>query len=808
MSLFVNQPPDGVALRNGSPADASRAAVRLLVRGHVQGVGFRPYVFRLAQRFRLGGRVYNTVNGVVIELEGASEELIRFQERLVAEAPAAAIIDSLSRETAAPVGRSSFAIDPSDSSASPQVRVPPDLAICAECRRDILDPLNRRQAYPFTNCTACGPRYSILYAMPYDRPATAMHLFPMCAACDAEYHNPDDRRFHAQPNACAACGPRVGLWDREGRLIAGSPTALVAAAKVLRQGQVVALKGLGGFQLLVRADQSEPVGRLRQRKGRPSKPLAVMVASLEAAEEIAALTPLERRLLQSPQNPIVLVQKRNHSCDRFTAAENKANVAAPVAPRLSTVGLFLPTTPLHHLLLAALDLPLVATSGNLTEGPIITDEREAVRRLAGVADAFLVHDRPIVRGVDDSVVRRIAGQAVTIRLARGLAPLPLPAVEALARTKACPPLLATGGHQKNALAIWTGTQAILAQHVGDLDNPETRSTFNRVAHDLAGLYQFAPVGLACDLHPDYYTTQWAFAQNKPLTQVQHHHAHAVACMVENNLLDREVLALTWDGTGYGTDGTIWGGEILRVACTGFRRVASLLPFPLPGGEAAIRRPSRTAFGLLWLLRGEEAVLQDSALHRLLDLSPREVRVLVGMIRQRLNTPWTSSMGRLFDAVAALVLGVHEVSYEGEAAAWLEATANPAVTEAYALPLCLPDTREPRAGDGAIARGDWRPMLSALLAEVASGIEAGVVAARFHNALAHWAAAVVARQPLREVVLSGGCFQNPLLTERVLEALAPSNCRVYLHSQIPPGDGGLAVGQLAVAMALTGQGRLR
>ena len=570
------------------------------------------------------------------------------------------------------------------------MRVPHDLATCAECRGDIFDPLNRRQGYPFTNCTACGPRYSILCAMPYDRPATAMRLFPMCAECDAEYHIPDDRRFHAQPNACATCGPRVGLWDREGRVIADSHTAVAAAAELLRQGQVVALKGLGGFQLLVRADQSEPICRLRQRKNRPSKPLAVMVSSLESAEEIAALGPLERRLLQSPQNPIVLVEKRSRQRDHFTAEENRGSLAAEVAPRIGTVGLFLPTTPLHHLLLAALDLPLVATSGNRSEEPIITDEREALRRLAGVADAFLVHDRPIVRGVDDSVVRVIAGQVVTIRLARGLAPLPLPAVEVLAQAKACPPILATGGHQKNALAIWTGTQAILAQHVGDMDNLDTRFTFNEVAQDLTGLYQFEPVGLACDLHPDYYTTQWAFAQNKPVTQVQHHHAHAVACMVENNLLDREVLALTWDGTGYGSDGTIWGGEILRAECTGFKRVASLLPFPLPGGEAAIRHPARAAFGLLWLLRGEEAVLQDDGLHRLLGLSPREVRVSAAMIRRGINTPWTSSMGRLFDAVAALVLGAHEVSYEGEAAVLLEAVADPAVTDAYSLPLRLPD----------------------------------------------------------------------------------------------------------------------
>ena len=567
-------------VRSGLDAAATRAAVRVLVCGHVQGVGFRPHVFRLARRFRLSGCVYNSVTGVVIELEGTPEDLSGFQECLIAKAPIAAVIDDISSARAAPAGRSYFSIEVSDRSAPPQARVPHDVAACAECRRDIFDPVDRRSGYPFTNCTACGPRYSILKAMPYDRSATAMNIFPMCAKCYAEYHISDDRRFHAQANACSSCGPQIELWNREGQLIADRHLAIAAAAKLLRQGQIVALKGLGGFQLLVRADQSEPVCRLRQRKNRPSKPLAVMVASVECAEEIAVLGPAERRLLQSPQNPIVLLEKRIRQRDASTTLENRADLAEEVAPRIGTIGLFLPTTPLHHLLLAALDLPVVATSGNQNEEPIITDEREAPWRLREVADAFLVHDRPIVRSVDDSVVRVIAGQAVTIRLGRGLAPLPLPAVKALARAKECPPLLATGGHQKNALAIWTGNQAILAQHAGDMNHPHSRFAFNKIAQDLTGLYQFEPAGLACDLHPDYYTTQWAMTQNKHLTLVQHHHAHAVACMVENNLLDRKVLAVVWDGTGYGSDGTIWGGEILRAGCTGFNRVASLLPIPL------------------------------------------------------------------------------------------------------------------------------------------------------------------------------------------------------------------------------------
>jgi hydrogenase maturation protein HypF len=799
MNRLVHQTSDGPGVRNDPRAGHSTSAVRVLVRGQVQGLGFRPFVFRLAQRCRLTGHVRNTPAGVLIEVEGTPEDLCRFQEHLVSDAPAAAQIEDLSVETIATTGRAKFVVEASDLLAPPQVRVPRDLATCPACRRDTLDPANRRQGYPFTNCTACGPRYSILCAMPYDRAVTSMRLFPMCAVCDAEYHAPHDRRFHAQPNACTACGPQVALWDREGRAIAGSDRAVAVAVDLLRRGQIVAVKGLGGFQLLVRADHSEAVCRLRQRKNRPSKPLAVMVPSPPFAQAIAAIAPLERRLLQSPQNPIVLVEKRSYQQDRG-AAKEYGGLAAEVAPRVRSVGIFLPTTPLHYLLLAGLNLPLVATSGNRSDEPIVTDEREVVRRLTGVVDAFLVHDRPIIRGIDDSVMRVIAGQPMTLRLARGLAPLPLHALEAFAKERTCPPLLATGGHLKNALAMWTGTQAILAQHLGDLDNPHSRSAFHWVAGDLSGMYRCEPVALACDLHPDYYTTQWALAQNKSVTRVQHHHAHAVACMVEYNLLDREVLALTWDGTGYGPDGTIWGGEVLRVQCSGFKRVAALLPFPLPGGELAIRHPGRAAFGLLWLLHGEEALLRDCGLHRLLGLGPREVGVLAAMIRRSVNTPWTSSMGRLFDAVAALVLAAQEVSYEGEAAAWLEAVADQAVTDAYTLPLCPPDRHDAMVGDITVPRGDWRPMLSAILADLASGFAPGIVAARFHNALAQWAAAVVAGQPLDEVVLSGGCFQNRFLTERTLAALSRVNRRVYLQSQIPPGDGGLAVGQLAVAMA--------
>lgn len=761
------------------------------VGGAVQGVGFRPFVHRLARQCRLCGSVRNSSVGVTIEIEGLRSNLDEFQKRLREESPFAALIEEVTTQPISVRGRTSFVIDASDSLGQPLVRLPRDLATCPECYRDVFENENRRHSYPFTNCTACGPRYSIIEAMPYDRPATAMRLFQMCSACRSEYQSVDNRRFHAEPNACHACGPQVRLWDREGRTIAGPDQAIAVAAQLLQQGRIVALKGLGGFQLLVPADDANAVQCLRQRKHRPSKPFAVMVSSLQAAEDLAELSDVERRVLHSPQNPIVLACRR-----RGSVAMHK--VAEQVAPNVGTLGLFLPTTPLHHLLMAKLRGPLIATSGNRSDEPIVTDERAALRQLASIADVLLVHDRPVVRRVDDSVVRVICGHPVTFRLARGYAPLPLPALEDFAA--AAPPVLATGGHQKGAVALWSGSQAVLSQHIGDLDHHDTRTTFTEVTLDLSKLYEFDPEVIACDMHPDYFTTRWASAKQRQVVRVQHHHAHAVSCMVDNGLLDREVLAIVWDGTGYGTDGLIWGGEILRASCSEFRRVASLLPFPLPGGAAAIRHPNRTAFGLLYLALGPDALLQSHDLLRRLSLTPRDAAALATMIRSGINTPCTSSIGRLFDAVAVLILGILEASYEGEPAVVLEACADTNVTESYPMPLRPAAACGHVVGDLSIPRGDWRPMLSALLDDLTRDVEPGVIAARFHQSLAVWAKAVVREQSLSDVVLSGGCFQNRLLTERTEEALRGAGYRVHLHRGIPPGDGGLAVGQLAVAIA--------
>ena len=758
------------------------AAVQMLVRGHVQGVGFRPFVFRLARGCGLRGRVRNGNAGVLIELQGTVEAINRFRHRLVSEAPPGAEIDAVVVTAARRGGWRAFAIAPSEVPRQPHVRLPHDLATCAECRREIFDPADRRHHYPFASCTACGPRYSIVEAMPYDRPGTTMRIFDMCPCCAEEYRGADDRRFHAQPNACAECGPQVELWDARGRRTAGPDMAIRAAATALRLGRIVALKGLGGFQLLVRADCGAAVARLRKRKRRPAKPLAVMISDPDVAVQLGHFGAAELGLLTSPRNPIVLVDKR-------PARSDGPSLAPEVAPRVARVGLLLPTTPLHHLLLSELAVPVVATSGNRTDEPIIVDEGRAVDGLNGIADAFLVHDRPIHRRLDDSVVATIDGCPVAFRLGRGYAPLPLPTLETRAESVA--PILATGGHLKSAVAMWTGAQALLAQHIGDLDQPEARIALDSVVRDLTQLYACKPAIIACDLHPDYFTTQWARERRLQMIQVQHHHAHAAACMAEHDLLDREVLAITWDGTGYGPDGTIWGGEILRARAGSFERVASLMPFPLPGGDAAVRHPNRVAWALLLRLLGEDAVMRGHRWQRRLGLAARQARTLAAMIRSGINTPWTSSMGRLFDGVAALVLGIHEVSYEGEAAVCLEAIADPAVAEAYPFALDV---------SGGIVCMDWRPMLTAILDDLAADVAPEAIAGRFHATLSAWAAAGVAQLPVQDVVLSGGCFRNRLLAEQTLVAVRNGGRRAYSHRHIPPGDGGLAAGQLAVAVA--------
>lgn len=763
--------------------DSSVAAMRFHIQGRVQGVGYRPFVLRRARALGLAGWVANDVEGVVIHVEGAAEDLQRFSETIDALRPPLARVAKVVRSAAVLEELSEFTIRESRVQGKKGgVRVPADRALCDQCRAELDDARNRRFGHPLITCVDCGPRYSIIESMPFDRPATALKRFTFCGTCQQEYDDPVTRRCHAQTISCHDCGPQVSFARKLDDNRVTGRGAIERAAACLKAGEILALKGVGGFQLLVRADQSSAVRRLRQKKSRPSKPFAVMAPSLEVAELLAFVGPEERRLLTSLENPIVLLKRRSGEGQSW-------RIAPEVAPRLHQLGVFLPSTALHHLLLGELDFAVVATSGNRSDEPILTDENAPDNRLGEIADAWLVHDRPIHRRVDDSVMRVVSGRPVTYRSARGLAPHSLPALENLAtRRKPSGPVLATGGHQKVAMALWNGTQAVLGPHIGDLDDLSTRTAFDNAARGLNQLYDCQPAAVACDLHPDYYTTRWAERQGLPIVQVQHHHAHAVACMVEHDLLDREVLAITWDGTGYGTDGTIWGGEVLRATVTGYRRVASLRLFSLPGGAAAIREPARIAVGLLGAKRLEEKLLQR------LNVSMDMTGTMQRMIERGINSPRTSSVGRLFDAVSALVLGGDMVSYEGEAAVWLEAAVDETVEDAYPL------TRWSTAGESDGIRGDWEPLVAAVLSDIERGVPAAVCAARFHNALASWAVGVAALHPGLEVVLGGGCFQNGVLLRRVRAVLEAQGRRVYSPETIPPGDGGLAVGQLAVALA--------
>jgi hydrogenase maturation protein HypF len=715
--------------------------------------------------------VINDTRGVRIEAEGRPPRLHRFLDRLPVEKPAASEIHSLRTDWLAPVGYERFEIRHSDPDGPRSVVVLPDRATCPACLAEVLDPNDRRYRYPFTNCTDCGPRFTIIESLPYDRPSTTMRGFRMCPHCAREYHEPGDRRFHAQPNACPECGPRLALWDRTGTPLSGGHEALRRAATDLRRGAIVAVKGLGGFHLMCDAADRGAVERLRRGKPRRDKPLALMVADLAQARALCDTAGAEE-LLASAEAPIVLLPRRSD-----------AAVADNVAPHAHTLGLMLPCTPLHHLLLAECARPLVATSGNLSEEPICTDEHDAVARLGPLADLLLVHDRPIARHIDDSVAWIADGRPRLLRRARGYAPLPIRV------RRAAPTILAVGAHLKNTVALGTGREVFVSQHIGDLETPRAMDAFRRVIRDFLDLYEARPVAIAHDLHPDYLSTAWARDHGREiaprLVPVQHHHAHLAACLAENRV-EGPALGVIWDGTGYGEDGTVWGGEFLHGDARGFRRVAHLRPFRLPGGDRAIRQPCRTAFALLVDLVGRKA--SDR-----LELPPVrrfeyfEREIMVHMVTRGTNAPVTTSAGRLFDGVAALLGLFPETTFEGQAAMALEYLACPDVDGAYPLPV----------EEGVL---DWRPTVRAVIEDRVRGTDAGVVAARFHNALTEAIVAVAERVGEPRVALSGGCFQNRYLTERTARRLREKGFEVLLHRLVPPNDGGISLGQAAVAAA--------
>lgn len=751
--------------------DASESLrAKITVHGAVQGVGFRPFVYRLATQLRLNGWVLNSSQGVFIEVEGPLNLLHEFVVRLEQEKPPLAIIQSLESSFLDIVGYQDFEIRYSDDSGPKTALILPDIAICADCLRELSDPANRRYRYPFTNCTNCGPRFSIIEELPYDRPNTSMRRFKQCPACHAEYHDPLNRRFHAQPNACSVCGPHLELWNPSGRVLAYEDAALLNAAELIQQGKVIAMKGIGGFQLICTAQDEQVVIRLRQRKRREGKPFALMYPALAQVSRDCVVSSLEERLLDSPESPIVLL----------TRQAGESAIAPSVAPGTRTLGVMLPYTPLHYLLMQELGVPVVATSGNLANEPICIDEVEALDRLKDIADFFLIHDRPIVRHVDDSIARVVCHREMVLRRARGYAPLPVRMKEPL------PSVLAVGAHLKNAVALSVGRDVFISQHIGDLETTMALAAFHRTVADLPRLYEAQPELLACDLHPDYISTKYADRAQLTVKRVQHHWAHVLACMAENEL-EPPVLGVSWDGTGYGTDGTIWGGEFLVSVQDSFQRVAHLRQFRLPGGETAVKEPRRTAVAVLYEIWGENG-LEDRDLAPVNEFSKTELGLIRQMLAKGINAPVTSSAGRLFDAVAALVGIRQQVTFEGQAAMELEALIEPGVIAVYPFEL----------SNGVPQIIDWAPMIGEILVDLQKGVSQGAIAAKFHNTLAEMIIEVARQAVIPKVVLTGGCFQNRYLLEQAVQRLSQAGFKPYWHQRVPPNDGGIALGQIAAA----------
>ncbi len=741
--------------------------MRLRVRGTVQGVGFRPFVYRVATRLGLSGFVLNDPDGVLIEAEGPADALEALQVALRAEAPPLAAVEAVEAEPIPVCGERGFTIRASAQGAALDTPISPDVGVCDECLAEIFDPSQRRYRYAFTNCTNCGPRFTITTAIPYDRPNTTMAAFEMCAACKAEYEDPADRRFHAQPIACPACGPRLTLVTAAGEPMPGDP--IEEAAALLRSGAVVAVKGLGGYHLACDACDDAAVTRLRRRKAREEKPLAVMAVDVAQALELVDAGERERAVLTSLRRPIVLLARRAG-----------ARVAPAVAPGNRYLGVMLPYTPLHHLLLRAVGRPVVLTSGNLSDEPIAYRDDDARRRLGPIADAFLTHDRPIHMRCDDSVTRVLDGAEYPIRRSRGYAPAPLRVQPGFPV-----PVLGAGGELKHTFCLGKGERAILSHHIGDLENYEAMASFTEAVRHYCRIFDVRPEVVAYDLHPDYLSTKWALEQDDvEAIGVQHHHAHIASCLADNGR-DERVIGLALDGTGYGSDGTIWGCEVLACDAASFTSHLHLRYVPLPGGSAAVREPWRMAAAYL-----QEAGI-DASGHDLARRAGSAWRPVLQMARTGLNSPAASSAGRLFDAAAALCGVRDRVGYEGQAAAELEQLADPSVEAAYPCPV----------GEAEI---DGVTLIAMLYDDLERGRDPAWAAAAFHNGLAgalvRAAGAVREREGLRIVALSGGTWQNLLLLRRTRRLLLEAGFEVLTHRRVPANDGGIALGQVVVAAA--------
>ncbi len=762
-----------VGKRGETLQSAVQKRVQVSLDGIVQGVGFRPFVHRLAHELKVRGWVHNSAQGVRLEAEGSTEQLNQFLKRLQEDKPRNSDIHHFHTEWLPSRGYEDFKILSSKSRGPLSVLTPPDLATCPECLQEVLDPHNRRHTYPFTNCTQCGPRFSIIDALPYDRPNTSMRTFEMCPQCLKEYKTIGNRRFHAQPNACPECGPHLELWNGHGRCHATHTDALHQAIAFLKGGAIVAVKGIGGFHLMVDAFNEDAIRRLRRRKQRPAKPFAVMYSSTLAIRTIYEVSVKEEALLCSPAAPIVLLRIKDSS----------GPLPAPsVAPNNPWHGVFLPYTPLHHLILRGMQRPVVATSGNLSEEPLCYQENEVIERLGAIADVFLVHNRPILRPIDDSVVRVMDNNISVLRRARGFAPLPIHLKCSSADSKP-PTYLAVGGHLKNTVAVNVGSSVVLSPHIGDLDSYATVQTFHTTTQTLQDFYEVKPTVLICDQHPDYYSTHYAVSQKTPVLTVQHHEAHVAACMAEHHVTE-PVLGVCWDGSGYGSDHTLWGGEFFIVRGSQFERIQSFRQFRLPGGKQAIREPRRVALGLLHEMFGE--TIQTHALLRdIRKQLPDNFTSLCKILSNERLAPLTSSVGRLFDAVASLLNLKQRISFEGQAAMAVEFAAD-RNHDRQVYPFYLNQEI------------DWSPMIYEILTELSQGVSVTQISKRFHNTLSHIILAVAQAVGIPSVVLSGGCFQNKLLTESTIEVLREAGFSPYWPQQVPTNDGGIALGQIAVA----------
>lgn len=745
---------------------------RLTVHGTVQGVGFRPYVHALANRLRLGGVVGNDTQGVFIEVEGEPSALAAFRAALPAEAPPLAVIERVDSQHVDPTGQADFVIVDSHATGAAQVLVPPDVATCADCLRELFEPGDRRYRYSFTNCTNCGPRFTIVRGVPYDRPATTMAGFAMCTACAREYHDPLDRRFHAQPICCPRCGPRLSLIHPDGREVPGDPIRV--AARLLQVGHVLAVKGLGGYHLVVDATSETAAAALRARKHREDRPFAVMVADLAAASRLGTVGPAEHEELAGAARPIVLLPRLDG-----------APVAASVAPGQRWLGVMLAYTPLHHLLAAEFERPLVFTSGNVSDEPIAYDDDDARFRLARIAEFFLTHDRPIHRRVDDSVVRVISSRPVPIRRSRGYVPRPLGLPWPFPRH-----VLACGAELKNTFSVAKGRHIFVSHHIGDLENYETLQSFIEGIEHFQKMFGIDPAVVAHDLHPEYLSTKYALdLDGVDLLGVQHHHAHVASCLADNGV-EGPVIGVAFDGLGYGTDGTMWGGEFLVADLYRFERVAHLDTVPMPGGAAAIREPWRMAAAYLDVAFGRDLPAHLAVVRR----NAARWDQLLTLAGAGINAPVTSSMGRLFDAVAAIVGLRDTVTYEGQAAVELEQCADRAEDGDYGSIVV----------DGSPVRIRGGNLVAAVADDLAARAGVATVSARFHNTVARVVVEVCAlmrkRTGLSVVALSGGVFQNVLLVERATAGLTAAGFEVLTHSRVPTNDGGISLGQAAVAGA--------